>query len=248
MLKSGTHSLSAILEDKYKSGHEIDIRRLAANAVPFLNKELTIEDQIKFIRERDRKLWLEMESSHLLSHSLSILINEFPKSKFILTIRDCYSWMNSFMNHHLSHDSADFWWKLRRDYFRADHFQHTAEEQVLLDRGLYTVNGYFSYWTDYNRSILDTVPEERLLVIRTDRIGDNLQNIADFLGICASTLNYSKSHAFKARKRYDPIWEIDREFLESKVDEYCSDLMQRYFPEVKSLEDAVVKHRVEPVN
>ncbi len=242
MLKSGTHSLSAIFEDKYNSGHEIEIRRLIQNCIPVLNSELTLENQTRFLRERDRRLWLEMESSHLLYHSLGILIDEFPESKFILTIRDCYSWMNSYMNHHLSHDdTADHWWKLRRYYFRDDQLQHASEEQVLKNNGLYTVEGYLSYWAHYYNSILEMVPEERLLVIRTDRIGDNLQNIADFLCIHVSTLDNSKSHVYKAKKRYDLIWEIDREFLESKVKEYCSDLMQRYFPEVKSLEDAVVK-------
>ncbi len=239
MLKSGTHSLSAIFEDEYNSGHEIEIRRLAYNTVPVLNNELTNKDRISFILKRDRRFWLEMESSHLLYHSLGILIDEFPKSKFILTIRDCYSWMNSYMNHHLSHDdTSDHWWKLRRHYFRDDQLQHATEERILLNRGLYTVDGYLSFWADYNRSVLETVPEERLLVIRTDRIVDNLQNIADFLGIPISTITHSKSHAYKAKKRYDLIWEIEREFLESKVKEYCSDLMRQYFPEVKSLEDA----------
>ncbi len=242
MLKSGTHSLSAIFKKKYNSGHEIEIRRLALNAVPLLNSELTTKNHIKFIRERDRRFWLEMESSHLLYHSLGILIDEFPKAKFILTIRDCYSWMNSYMNHHLSHDdTADFWWKLRRAYYRADSLQHAVEEQILQDNGLYTVDGYLSYWADYNRKIIDMIPEDRLLVIRTDRIRDNLQNIADFLGVCVSTLDNTRTHVYKAKKRFDLIWEIDREFLESKGKEYCSDLMLRYFPEIESLDDAIVK-------
>jgi len=241
MLKSGTHSLSAIFEDNYSSGHEIEIRKLADRGVPLINRELSPEEHRRFIRNRDRRFWLEMESSHLLYHSLGILVDDFPGSKFILTIRDCYSWMNSYMNHHLGHDdTADHWWKLRKLYFD-DTRRHSPGEQVLEKRGLYTVEGYLSYWSKYNSSVLEEVPRDRLLVVRTDRISERMQDIADFLGISVSTLNKSKAHAYKARKRFDPVWEIDRDFLESKVSEHCSDLMSRFFPEIRSLQDAMKK-------
>jgi len=240
MLKSGTHSLSAIFEDSYNSEHEHGVKELACNTAPGLKTDISIREHTRFIKKRDRKFWLEMESSHILYHSLGILKDEFPDSKFILTIRNCYSWMNSYMNHHLSHDDTDeFWWKLRRMSFKADQLEHHPEEQVLKDRGLYTTDGYLSFWAEYNSSVLEMIPEDRLLVIRTDRIEKDIQEIADFLKIDSSTLNTGKAHSFQARKRYDLILDIDRDFLESKADKYCSGLMKRFFPEIHSVEDSL---------
>lgn len=64
----------------------------------------------------------------------------------------------------------------------------------------------------------------------------DVKKIADFLGISVGNLNVSKSHSYKGRKKSEVLFKIDRQFLEDKIDLHCRELMDIYFPEIKSFE------------
>jgi hypothetical protein len=110
--------------------------------------------------------------------------------------------------------------------------QHSKEEEVLAHNGRYTLDGYFSYWREHNSKVLTTVPKERLLVIKTREIDQNLRKIEEFLGIPLGTL--PKNVREKARrKRFNLLSQIDQDFLEAKANFHCKELMDKYFPEIK---------------
>lgn len=88
----------------------------------------------------------------------------------------------------------------RRADFRADELDHRPEEESLRGRGLYTVRGYLSFWSDYNRRVIETVPSSRLLILRTDSISSDIVSMAE---------------------------------------EYCGDLMKKFFPEIGSPGDVL---------
>ena len=52
-------------------------------------------------------------------------------------------------------------------------------EEVLRRHGLYQLDGYLGYWKRHNTTVLDSVPADRLLVVRTDRITQEAFRVAD---------------------------------------------------------------------
>ncbi len=191
---------------------------------------------ILLTKQRDRRLNLEMDASHLNVHILEILVKEYPQAKFILTIRDCYSWLDSSINHRLARPGFSekrMWIKqLSALRFGADRYKYTPEEKVLVDNGLYTLDSYFSWWNTHNTKVLTTVPHERLLIIKTRELTQNIPQIEQFLGITSGTLPTS-ARGNVTTKKFNILSQIDKDFLKEKADLHCKELMDKYFPEVK---------------
>jgi hypothetical protein len=111
-------------------------------------------------------------------------------------------------------------------------FQYPAEEKLFEQFGLYTLSGYLSAWASHNKKVLETVPRDRLLVVRTQDIKDEVVTIAEFLGAKPNRLLRSGSHAFKGAKKFNLLMKLDPAYLEKKVNEPCRELMGQYFPAV----------------
>ncbi len=131
--------------------------------------ERSSEQVRKALLQRDRELCLEMDSSQLNYFVLRELLELAPEAKFILTIRDCRSWLTSYIDHQQSGPTSPRWVAMRKLRFHSD-AEHPPEEQALRERGLFTVDAYLSYWARHNREVLETVPSSRLLVVRTDQM------------------------------------------------------------------------------
>ena len=100
--KSGTHSIANMLNLDLRSLHEPD-EIFMINLIHKKAKGLISNDEIvKTLKRRDKCNWLEMESSHYLGAFVEELVAVNYETKFILTIRDCISWMDSWFNHQLS--------------------------------------------------------------------------------------------------------------------------------------------------
>jgi Sulfotransferase domain len=99
--KTGTHSLAGLFES-YRSAHHPDPRvrlRLAAQSLSHEIEDAAVQ---RVLRRRDRLLRLEMESSTLAGILIEPLSAACPRKKFILTIRDVYSWCDSWIDHNLN--------------------------------------------------------------------------------------------------------------------------------------------------
>lgn len=177
-----------------------------------------------------------MDAAHLNIHILDILIDEFSDAKFILTMRDCYSWLDSFINHRLARPGfyeKRAWIKDLGDLrFGADRYKHAQEEKILAEHGLYTLDGYFSWWKTHNTRILTTVPPEKLLVIKTWELTQWIPEIERFLGITPGSL-LTSARGNVTSKKFHILSQIDKDFLEAKANFHCKELMDQYFPEVK---------------
>jgi hypothetical protein len=86
--------------------------------------------------------------------------------------------------------------------------------------------------------VLTTIPKERLLVVRTDQIRERAFEIADFASLPRYTIRLERTHEYRNPVQREIIREIDPDFLERKVAEQCRPLMNRFFPEIKTLADA----------
>lgn len=232
--KSGTHSVAKIFGTRYRVAHEAAYEPVIRMILAAADGSASRDQLLEFIRSRDRTLNLEMEASHLLVHLLDLLLAEFEEARFILTIRDCYSWLDSQINNQLVYIEADHWKDFGEFKYRHEALRHPKEERVLAEFGLYTLDGYLSAWASHNRRVLDTVPPHKLLVVKTRELSRDLKKIADFVGVPAGRLHVEGTHSFKARRKFGMLARLDEQYLEEKVNQHCRDLMDVYFPEVKS--------------
>jgi hypothetical protein len=241
--KSGTNSIAGVFEDRMRALHEPESDRLMSILFGHFAGAVDRDELTRFLRERDRRLWLEVDSSQLNYFVLDLLLDEFPDAKFLLTIRDCYSWLDSMINQSLTRPTPPAWRRLRDVRFRPGDFRHSAEEKVLAERGLYTLDGYLSYWAAHNATVLRRVPREKLLVVRTDRISQSVRHIADFAGVPLAKLNLRKAHSFKNEEFRGVVSMIAPRFLEEKVSMHCREIMQAYFPDIRSALDVAASHK-----
>lgn len=230
--KSGTSSIAALFRKHYQAAHEPESQHIIDIFLTDARGSLDERELIKYIKTRDKRLGLELDSSQLNYFFLDILVREFVDAKFILTLRDCYSWLDSFINHQLTRPASDQWIKLRDLRFRREGLEYAKEEKILVEHGLYTLDGYLSYWAHHNRKVLLTVPRERLLIVKTSEVSSETAKIADFLGIPLDSLDQKKSHSNKATSHIGIVSKIDKRFLEKKVETHCKELMDAYFPEM----------------
>jgi len=194
----------------------------------------------EWIRERDRNMALEVDSSFLNYELLDVLLREFRDARYVLTIRDCYSWLDSLFNHILRRsDKKDpRWLKLPLLRPAPEPFIHAPEEQLLKEKGFGTLDRQFSWWAQRINNVLTKVPAARLLVVRTDEITKRAFEIADFCGLPRYAVRQDRSHAFSNPVKAGILRKIDRSFVEAKVEMHCRELMTRFFPEIKTMDDA----------
>lgn len=228
--KSGTHSIASMFHDTAHSAHELGISDLLDAVLRHARGDLTPDAWRDYILRRDRELWLEIDSSHMNVHLLDVLVQANPSARFILTIRDPYSWLDSMFNHQLNRkDNTGIWPVWAPFALQADKFTHPPEEALLKQRGLFTLDGYFSHWANLNNTVLNTVPADRLLVVRTNEISKRTEEIARFAGVPLTPSG--QTHAYKAPAKHDVIAQIDPAHLQRKMLQYCRPLMERFFPE-----------------
>lgn len=230
--KSGTSSIGACLRNGVRSAHEPESEQTIDAILAVSNGDMSRKALREFLIERDQRLGLEVDSSQLNYFVLDELIALFPDALFILTIRDPYSWLDSFINHQLGRAASRRWVHLRELRFRARALTHPTEEDALKRRGLYTLDGYLSYWATHNQTVFSSVPREKLLAIRTDELSRRVGDIARFAGLDGNTVDTKRTHSNMADVRFNVLSELDSEYLHAKVQEHCGALLGQYFPEI----------------
>ncbi len=232
--KSGTTSLSNLFALNYRAAHEPDLGRVLSTIISHTQGRSSELDLRRFIVKHDRLEWLELNSSCMNYYFVRPLTEEFPEAKFILTLRDCYSFANSMIDDQMNtpRPEGHLWPRMHDIFFGADQFAHADEERILAQYGLHTLAGYFSYWARHNVAILDTVPAERLLIVKTSDISVSLGKIAAFLDIPVGTLDTGRMRGGATVEKHGLLKKIDPAFVEQTANRYCGDLMTRFFPEV----------------
>lgn len=228
LIRTGTSSMAGIFS-KYRSGHEL-LMDAATKLTKEYNEQVISKETLRqFIIERDLQLFLEMDSSHIHRLYLDILVEEFPSSKYIFTIRDCYSWLDAIINWILNHRIGEKC-KGSKILIGLDNFGCMDQNDMQSKIHGY-LKDFLSFWASANSNILKNIPRERSLIIRTHEISDKLEDISRFLDISPETLDRDKAHKFKAHRKFHMLHHIDYEFLNGSCKEYCSPLMEKYFPE-----------------
>lgn len=236
MPRSGTVSLYDIFKANFRADHEPESRFLTRKVVPYRKKQLDEQDMRRYLRHRDRRLGLELDTSYLNGEIVELLADEFPDARFILTIRDAVSWTESMMNFLLN--KPEFMTSRKphiREHmevqFGSPPYVYAPEEAVLQKLGLHPLSRYLEYWTEHNQRVISLVPPDRLLVIKTADIGHSSKIIEAFLNLPPNSLDKSV-HSNSAPARHSLLKQMPHEFVLSQVQAHCGELMQKYFPEL----------------
>ncbi len=238
--KSGTHSITSMFSKGVRAGHEPEAVPLMEAFLAWKNGRMDKAQFTQWLRDRDRRLALEVDSSTLNRDILDILLVAFPDARFVLTIRDCYSWCNSHINHALRfrQKTNPLWREIPKWRMGSEVFEHAPEERLLKEQGLASLHFHFRHWAWHNAGVIEQVPPARLLVVRTDEIGKRAFEIAEFAGLPRRVVRVDRTHEFRNPTRQNILAQLDPQFVESAVEKHCRALMSRFFPEIKSLRDA----------
>ncbi len=227
--KSGTHLIATMTQHYLWSSHEPQSRQLIHLV---LSHNASVSNQVAVdtaLKERDRRLKLEVESSSINVYFIDRLVRLFPTLRFILTIRHPRTYLDSIINHSLSDNTPDHWQKFREFRFGKNTIGYQPEEAILKEKGLYSLDAYLSYWKWHNQRVLEHVPADRLLVIKTSEISHKKDDIFKFLNIEGYNAEPATSHSFKAREKYNILDAIDSQFLQQKIQWHCSEVLTKYF-------------------
>ncbi|MGH6913869.1 MAG: sulfotransferase [Geminicoccales bacterium] len=233
--KTGTHSIRAIFHG-YRAAHEVDIERTLRLAVAYCDRSITAGAAARAVGRRDRSLWLEMDSSPVNGVLVRPIVEALPDALVILTIRDAYSWANSCFDHQVNISVPDLWYQLDRRVMGLDNTPHSRWDAPLEERGLYPLACYFRRWTEHNEAVLEAVPEDRLLVVRTDDIAARIADIAAFVGVPVATLEAGNARSYAAPKKHRILARLDSSYVRETAERCCGDLMKRFFPDVPPYE------------
>lgn len=227
--KSGTHSIASMFAKNYKSTHEAAHGTLINGFLDWQESKIQAEDFQNILFNHDKYAWLEMDSSHVHIEYVELLVKLFPEAKFILTIRDCYSWLDSVLNHALNYPLYDAWARLHHWRYSSTPNTYPSAEAVLQDAGFYPLENYFAAWAAHNQRALDSIPAERLLILRTPEITESIDRIAEFLQVSPATLDIETTHSFQAPKKHYLLTQINEDHVRKQAEMYCSKLMAQFF-------------------
>jgi hypothetical protein len=237
-MKSGTTSLGRVLGKRYRTAHEPLPRQSCLQTALFRKKEISEPDFINYVLTRDKFLQLELESAWFLADWVHILVEKFPTAKFILPIRDPHSWLRSMVNQELSTNMSvkqSYWKILFDEYFIDDSWK--SQDAPLTDIGLHSVSAYLRYWNDHHMKILNTVPKERLMVVKTLELSSKISKICDFLGVASDCFDLTeKIHQNKTHLHHIEVSDyVGQNHINKCIEKSCEPKLLSYFPEMYSL-------------
>jgi hypothetical protein len=233
--RSGTVSITDQFKNNFRVGHEPESRFLTWKLIAYKTGKMSAAKMRRYLEHRDRRMCLELDSSYLNSEIVEFLVQLFPEAKFILTVRDCLSWAESFASFLIN--KPEF--LHRKEHIRqhmallfgAPPYSYSPYENILKRSGLHPVRKYLSYWTAHNQHVLDHVPPDRLLIVRTNEISDSARRLESFLAVPRGSLG-SSVHSNSATTRHAIMNQIESKYLLQCTRECCGDLMARLFPGV----------------
>jgi len=224
------------LFSKYRAWHEFMFPETTKAISDYRTGVISKQQFVEFVCQRDQKGNLEMDSASFNFMYLDILAEQYPKAKFIVTVRDCYSWLDSMINMLLVLNIQD--WII--DYGSRSFGIHIAREMFVSRESVLRalpdlLDGLLGYWAYGAGVTLDNLPQGRFLIVKTDEISGSLDKIAKFIEIPTRTLVREKSHLFVASKKFNILHDMDFGLLKNKFEYHCAPLMKKLFPD-RSLE------------
>lgn len=228
--KTGTTSIHRMFNNNYRSGHEPEIQKTCQLAIDYLEGKITRAEVTDILKRRDKLLHLEMESMHVLVYLSEILVETFPDAKFIITVREPYSHLDSILNWRLMNYFKNSPWENYLTYFfKSINGSFEPEEMFLQKLNLLPINTYLQKFAEHYKHVVKNIPPHRRIIIKTGQLSNSQRYIASFLNIDETSLQVT--HANKNKKKVKLLDQLDQKFVHDRIWHYCSDIVTEYFPE-----------------
>ena len=233
--RTGTLSLSKMFTPKYKSDHEPNYQ----NIIPIVAQKHGVKKRYtrRRIKEELNRERLEVHVSHILVYVLEEIKNEFSNCKFICTYRKPKRWITSMLNRRIKYPLKNMtkqhpgrMWKIWRRISLGVPYK---ESKKLPKNKLHSARKYLKYWSWHYRSVINKIPKERLLVIKTDNLSKSRKEVSKFLGIEKKELSKpKKNHETKNKIKLKSVF--DEEKVEEKIEKYCKSTIEKMEKRVRT--------------
>lgn len=202
--KTGTTSLSSLF-GAYRTGHEHMVHEADAAIADRLEGRSSEEDLVAFIRLRDARGGLEMDVAGFHHFWIDRLVREFPDARFVWTLRDARSWLDSLLRYLLDDGPrggafVGFGRRALGLPFDLPHRDRASRAQLWASLPDH-LEPMLRFWRLGNAAIARAVPRERLLVVPTARISDRIAVLAAHVGVEPEALRAERSHELAAADR-----------------------------------------------
>jgi len=226
--KTGTVSLAAIFEQEYRTAHEADVGELEDLLRAEQRGEMTSDAVAAALEVRDARLRLEVDSNQLNQPFTPHLVRLFPRARFVFTVREPRSWIDSFYSHRIDDTPAGDWKRvLEREL---DGLPYPPEEEELRQLGLPPIATRLEKWRR-SFELASAVPDDRLLVLRTHEISRSLDHLAEFAGVDVATLAAEQSHSNRAGQKHHVLDRVDPSHVDRLIEAHCEPWLGRWFPD-----------------
>jgi hypothetical protein len=219
--KSGTTTLARMFGE-YRAAHEVDPARMVPISTAVIDGDLALDSRrVRFeLRRRRARFHLEVDSAPFLNPLTESLAALFPDARFVLTLRDCFSWLDSTVEWERLIPTQDvpLFAPMRTALYRQYPNDFALEEAPLRDAGLRPVANYLRVWAKRNTAVLRGVPAARLLVVRTEDLSGSAESLARFAGVPVRTVHAAHANANSVRSRV--LADVPREFIVERAREH----------------------------
>jgi hypothetical protein len=234
--KTGTHSIAGIFQRNYRAVHEPDADELCHLIVDLETGVATAADAVQYLREKDARYAAQIDASQLNAAIAELLVRLYPTSCFVLTVREPYSWLDSYYDHHLSqgggaNEGHAGGWKRLSEHRLRQGIHHSPHEAEIAAHGFAPIATRLAAWSARIERVTAAVPPERLLILRTDRISSKLGDLAMFAGVPLATLDTGTAWSFRTPQRFGLLTTVDRAYLDDLVQLHCQPHLGRIFGE-----------------
>src|SRR5262245_295131 len=227
MGRTGTTSLARMF-GRFRAGHEIDGARMVPIATAALRAGAPPAGTDWAIRRRDFRYRLALDSASFLGPLVAHFVRVHPRARFVLTLRECRSWVGSALDFECTSRPGGPWPAYAEARFGRYGEVFGREEEPLVDAGArWPIAARLRAWTELSQFVLATVPEDRLLVVKTEELGNSVDRLAAFVGTTSDML--VPVHANRNEERPHLLDRVPSAFVDDLAHEHCDRLMTRFW-------------------
>jgi hypothetical protein len=217
---------------RYRSAHEIDAAHIVPLAAAAVRGGLSPQRARWELRRRNLRFGLEVDSAAFLSPFVPQLAESYPRARFLVLIRDCFSWLDSAVENHARTDvmrsGGSRHWRLMVRAIHGDGGPYEPADRPLEVRGLPSVDSYLRQWASRYTGLLAQTPSDRRLVLRTEDIDASRELLAQSFDLEPSTLEIGV-HANVTPTRDGILGEVSASHVLGRAEHYCAPLMERFW-------------------
>jgi Sulfotransferase domain len=212
----------------YRAAHEINRDRVRAVGARVLTGELDADSaRVRAeLRRRSMRYHLEVDVAGHMAVFAGPLARMYSDARFVLLIRDCFSWLDSVVDQQLRSLSEG---RVRDAYYQAKYLRYDdtfdRAEAPLRDAGLIPIASWFRGWAEANQRVLGAVPPDRLLVVRTEDLDDSVAMLAQFAGVPESTIRLV--HANRNPSPTGLLGAVPASYVVEQARRHCGPIMER---------------------